>query len=153
MTFFDELGKTLTDKGREAAQKAKEVAEILQLRSQLSSEKSRVNDLYAIIGKAYFESNQEVVEEKFKGLHTDISNALTNIAALEEKIRRLDGNKACPACGAVLDRSAVYCSRCGTSVMQEETPEAPQESTPVEDEIAVVQDVEFEEEIFEDESV
>lgn len=154
MTFFDELGKTLTDMGRDAAQKAKEVAETLQLKSQLSSEKSRVNDLYAIIGKAYFESNQDVVEEKFKGLHTDINNALTNIATLEEKIRQLDGNRTCPVCGGVLDRSAVYCSHCGASVKPVGEAKAPTENTepPVDIEDAVVREVEFEEEIFEDES-
>ena len=30
MAFFDEIGKTLADKSREAAKKAKDVAEILQ---------------------------------------------------------------------------------------------------------------------------
>lgn len=41
MAFFDEIGKTLADKSREAAKKAKDVAEILQLKAQISTEKSK----------------------------------------------------------------------------------------------------------------
>ena len=40
MAFFDEIGKTLADKSREAAKKAKDVAEILQLKAQISTEKT-----------------------------------------------------------------------------------------------------------------
>ena len=32
MTFFDEIGRTLADRGREAAQRAKGVAEVLQMK-------------------------------------------------------------------------------------------------------------------------
>ena len=41
MAFFDEIGKTLADKSREAAKKAKDVAEILQLKAQISTEIAR----------------------------------------------------------------------------------------------------------------
>lgn len=48
--IFDEIGKTLADKSREAAKKAKDVAEILQLKAQISTEKSKTKELYASIG-------------------------------------------------------------------------------------------------------
>jgi hypothetical protein len=41
MTFFDELSRALSDKGKEAAQKAKETAGVLQLKAQIASEKSK----------------------------------------------------------------------------------------------------------------
>ena len=43
-----------SDKSREAAKKAKDVAEILQLKAQISTEKSKTKELYASIGVLYF---------------------------------------------------------------------------------------------------
>lgn len=134
MTFLDEISKTLTDKGREAAQKAKEVAEILQMKSQVSSEKSKVRDLYALIGKTYYKQHQGEVEESFAETFKEIDHVLANVAELEEKIRQLEGSKACPACGAVLNREAAFCSKCGASLVV------------VEQDLTVVEDSAFEEE-------
>ena len=39
MAFFDDLSRTLSDKGKEAAHKAKEAAEVLQVKAQIASEK------------------------------------------------------------------------------------------------------------------
>ena len=52
MAFFEELGKTLSDKGKEAAKKAKDLTEALQLKSQLSAEKEKVNQAYITLGSA-----------------------------------------------------------------------------------------------------
>lgn len=120
MAFLDELGKTITDKGREAAQKAMEVAEILQIKAQVSNEKSKLNQLYAAVGKIYIERYQENAEDAFKDLYTEIHNVLANIRALEEKIRELDGSKLCSTCGASTEREAMYCSKCGSSVAEPE---------------------------------
>ena len=50
MTFFDELSRALSDKGKEAAQKAKETAGVLQLKAQIASEKSKLKELYGAVG-------------------------------------------------------------------------------------------------------
>ena len=57
MAFFEELGKTLSDKGKEAAKKAKDLTEALQLKSQLSAEKEKVNQAYITLGRAYYDSH------------------------------------------------------------------------------------------------
>ena len=113
MAFLDDLGKTLSDKGREAAQMAKEVAELVQLKTQLSAEKSRLRELYGIIGKAYFELHQNEEETEFSGNFTAIRQSVQKIKELERKIGQLDGSKTCSACGAPMDREAAFCSKCG----------------------------------------
>lgn len=140
MALLDEIGKTLTDKGREAAQKAKEMAEVLQMKAQVSSEKSRVKDLYSSIGKVYYEECQKEAPEQYADAFTEIGNVLAGIAELEEKISQLDGSKTCPACKAVLDRDAAFCSKCGVSVAVNS-----QELTVVEEEAFEEQEM-FEEE-------
>ena len=65
MAFFDEIGKTLADKSREAAKKAKDVAEILQLKAQISTEKSKTKELYASIGVLYFKKHRDNENERY----------------------------------------------------------------------------------------
>ncbi len=45
MAFLDDLKKNLTDKGLEAAQKAKDTAEVLQLRVQITGQKNQLEKL------------------------------------------------------------------------------------------------------------
>lgn len=56
--LFEEVGKTIAVTGREAARKAKEVTENVQLKAQLATEKSHLKELYAALGKWYYEKSQ-----------------------------------------------------------------------------------------------
>ena len=42
MAFFDELGKVISDKSKEAANRVKDITGVLQLKSKLSAEKERL---------------------------------------------------------------------------------------------------------------
>ena len=41
MAFFDELGKVISDKSKEAANRVKDITGVLQLKSKLSAEKDK----------------------------------------------------------------------------------------------------------------
>ena len=66
MAFFDELGKAISGKSREAATKVRDLTEILQLKSKLSSEKEKVNKAYINLGKAYYDRHEVSAEEEFR---------------------------------------------------------------------------------------
>ena len=51
MAFFDKLGETLTNKGKDVAKKAKDFAEINSLNSQISTQQSMSQAAHAEIGK------------------------------------------------------------------------------------------------------
>ncbi len=51
MAFFDTLGKTISEKGKEATQKAKVLAETMQLKGQISTEENNIQLAYQEIGK------------------------------------------------------------------------------------------------------
>ena len=114
MAFFDEIGKTLADKSREAAKKAKDVAEILQLKAQISTEKSKTKELYASIGVLYFKK------------HRDNEKTLAHIAELEERVKKLEKAGTCPVCGASVGKNDAFCAKCGAPV-ENEAEEAPEE--------------------------
>ena len=115
--LFEEVGKTIAVTGREAARKAKEVTENVQLRAQLATEKSHLKELYAALGKWYYEKSQGKLAEK--EIHPEeelihgIQSLLVRIAKMEEKLASAEEKQICPACGAKIDKDAVFCSRCG----------------------------------------
>ena len=87
MAFFDEIGKTLADKSREAAKKAKDVAEILQLKAQISTEKSKTKELYASIGVLYFKKHRDDENDEYQMFFPEIEKTLAHIAELEERVK------------------------------------------------------------------
>lgn len=120
MAFFDELSKTLSDKGKEAAQKAKEAAGVLQMKAQIASEKSKLKELYGAVGVLYYKKHRDDEDTEFGDLFREIGNVLTNVAAMEEKVQQLEGAFACPVCKKVMKKDARFCSYCGVALRTEE---------------------------------
>ncbi len=116
MAFFDELGKVLSDKSKEAASKVKDITGVLQLKSKLSAEKEKVNKAYITLGKAYYDRHEASLEEDFPGEFRTIQAGLVKIAALEDEIAELEGTRVCAECGAKVEKDAMFCSRCGASM-------------------------------------
>lgn len=120
MAFLDEIGKTLADKSKEAAQKAKGVAEVLQLKAQISSENSKVKELYGAIGALYFKNNRENPGDDYQMFFPEIEKSLAHIAEMEAKVKDLEGVHCCESCGAPLRKGDAFCSKCGAEVKVEE---------------------------------
>ncbi|MCI8515992.1 MAG: zinc ribbon domain-containing protein [Hungatella sp.] len=119
MAFLDDLSRTLSDKGKEAALKAREAAELLQMKAQIGSEKSKLKELYGAVGVLYYKKHRDDEDNEFGDLFREIGNVLTNVAALEEKVQGLEGSLVCPNCRKVMKRDALYCSHCGTALKSE----------------------------------
>lgn len=125
MAFFDELGKAISGKSREAATKVRDLTEILQLKSKLSSEKEKVNKAYINLGKAYYDRHEASAEEEYQEDFDMIRTGLLKISELEEEIVSLEGTRICAECGAKVEKGAAFCGRCGAQMplKQEETEE------------------------------
>lgn len=120
MTFLDEISKNLTGYGKEAAKKAKDAAQVLQLKAQLRGEKQKINELYAAIGAVYFKNHREDSDDEYKMFFPEIENAMAHIAELEEKISQLDTTEKCSCCGAVVKKGDSFCSKCGAPIQKED---------------------------------
>ena len=121
MAFFDKLGETLTNKGKDVAKKAKDFAEINSLNSQISTQQSMIQATYAEIGKNYYEAHRVDAGDPYADKMQVIDNALAQIAALNAQIRQVKGIKICANCGAEVPAESAFCSACGARVT-EETP-------------------------------
>lgn len=131
MAFLDGLGKTLADLGKDAAQKTKGAVDVLQMKTQINAEKSKLHDLYAAMGQSYYEQHKEEAKEAFSDICDQVEGALDKIKELEEKIKGMDNTVICPVCGASLPKEAVFCSKCGSAVTNTSAGAAQEEETGV----------------------
>ena len=146
MAFFDELGKVISDKSKEAANRVKDITGVLQLKSKLSAEKDKINKAYITLGKAYYDRHEGELEGEFADEFHIIQAGLVKIASLEDEIAELEGTRVCAECGAKVEKNAAFCSRCGAPMdsmaaadaHEPEEPEEMQESIFEEEDDAAV---------------
>lgn len=91
MDFINKVEKTVTAKGQILADKAKEVAEIASLRSQIGTCEEIIKKNYAEIGRLYYETFGEEPQEPFLKQCRAIQNAQKGVQELEQKIKDIKG--------------------------------------------------------------
>ena len=89
MNFLEKVGETITTRGKEVADKAKDMAEIAGLRSQIGTCEEVIRKNYMEIGKLYYEQFKDRENHDFADQCTAISHAQSGIEALEAKIREI----------------------------------------------------------------
>lgn len=85
------MGETISARGKEVTDKAKELAEIANLRSQINTCEEVVKKNYMEIGRLYYEQHGSEPEELYEEQCRAVQNAQTGIADLEEKIKEIKG--------------------------------------------------------------
>lgn len=91
MDFFDKVSGTIAAKGKDVADKAKDLAEIASLRGQINTCEEAIKKNYMEIGKLYYEQFKEAEYNDFVDQCTAITNAKSSMEVLEEKIREIKG--------------------------------------------------------------
>lgn len=89
--FVEKIGETISAKGKEVADKAKELAEITGLKSRISTSEDVIRKSYMEIGKRYYELHGSEPEEEYAEQCGVIRNAQDGIEELEEQIRIIKG--------------------------------------------------------------
>ena len=118
MDFFNNLGKTLSEKSRDAAKKAKDMADIVRINGQISAEEDKVLKSYQAIGKAYYELHRQDEDDPFAGHFMEIEEAEAKIAQYKAEVQKLKGSSVCPSCGAEVKMGTLYCANCGGKLFQ-----------------------------------
>lgn len=80
----------------------------------ISDEEKRINNLYAQIGKQYFELHFEAPEPSLQSFVLEIKEAKIKIEDYSEQVKKLKGIVRCPNCGGDVQYGAPFCSSCGT---------------------------------------
>ena len=91
MDIIEKIADTISGKGKEAADKAKELAEIANLKSQIGTCEEVIKKNYMEIGRIYFELYGDMPEEPFEKACRSIKNAKIGVEDLQSKIKEIKG--------------------------------------------------------------
>ncbi|MCH5344834.1 MAG: hypothetical protein J1E64_12425 [Acetatifactor sp.] len=91
MDYIEKIGDTIVAMGKEATDKAKELAEIASLKSQIGTCEEIIKKNYLEIGKIYFEQYGDMPEAPFEKQCRAINNAKRGVEDIQEKINQRKG--------------------------------------------------------------
>jgi len=142
MAFFDNLSEMISGKGKEAADAAKKMAEIANLKGKISGIETEIKKNYRKIGEAYYEAYKAAeVTCEFEEYVQAIRDAKKTIEELNFKLNELKGELVCKGCGSQIKAGSAYCPNCGTKIEVEYFDEEDEEDSVVEDIIEEVAEV------------
>ena len=125
MRFFEDLSKTISEKGKEAVNKARDLTDVIKLKTQLAGEKNKLNETFQMIGRQYYETYKgKEPDEAFQSAFLSVEASKKRISSLEEEICSMEGCRTCPECGAKLNQEDIFCGKCGAKM-----PEKPYDSS------------------------
>lgn len=140
MDFLNKLGDKISSTSKDVAKKAKEVAEIANLNSQVSSKESTIKSMYVEIGKYVYENLKDDAPAEIAEKFASIDGLMDEIAGIKKAIQELKGVQACSNCGKDVDANAAFCPGCGNKMPEPVVEEVVSEEAPVEVEAAPVED-------------
>lgn len=126
MDFFNDLGKKFTKAARSMQVFTRDSAENTRLTADLRSARGELEQHYAELGRAYYESLGSPEAEIPVEL---IDRVRTTLERIDELIAQRDRRVRCPGCGAVQAPEARFCSNCGRR-MPEDAPEPASDDDP-----------------------
>ena len=91
MDFINKVEETITAKGQRVVDKAKEMAEIASLKSQIGTCEEVIRKNYAEIGRLYCENYGDNPEALFAKQCHAVRNAQNGVQDLEQKIKDIKG--------------------------------------------------------------
>lgn len=120
MAFLDNLSEMISGKGKEAADAAKKVAEIANVKGRINGVETEIKKNYLKLGEAYYEAykNAEVTCE-FEEYVQTIRDAKNAVEELNRKLNELKGDVVCSSCGASVKLGSAFCSNCGSKIETE----------------------------------
>ena len=89
MDFIEKVGNVISEKGREAVDKTRILAEIMSLKSQIATCQEVIKKNYLEIGKLYYEEYRDVEDAPFEKQREAITNARKGEEELQAKDKEL----------------------------------------------------------------
>lgn len=120
MAFFEKVGETLAAKGKNVADKAKEVAEINRLNGLIHTQQNMIEKTYREIGEIVYENRADLEAGDVSGQMEQLDALWKETRRLQREILKVKGLQQCEKCGAEIDRDVAFCPKCGAQVVMRE---------------------------------
>ena len=116
MAFFDQMGQKLSQTGRDAVKKTKDMAEVVKLNNAIAEEQRKIEGNYLQIGKDYYENYADKGDPIFQDCVDGIRRSEAAILEMKSAIQQLKGLLTCPSCGSELPVGTAFCNVCGAKL-------------------------------------
>lgn len=113
MSFFDKLGKTISDTTHTVVEKTKSSTDTIRLNGLINDEEKNINTAYLNMGKKYAELHTDSAEPEFQEFLDAIAASQSKIEEYREQIRRNKHQLICQSCGAEIPEAVLFCTKCG----------------------------------------
>ena len=113
MSFFDKLGKTISDTTHSVVEKTKSSTDTIRLNGLISDEERLINAAYLNMGKKYAELHSGDAEPEFQEFLSAIAASQEKISGYREQIRKNKHLLVCQSCGAEIPETVLFCTKCG----------------------------------------
>lgn len=122
MSFFDEVGKKITDVGQGTIQKTKNMADVAKLNSQITDEEQKIKSSCEQIGRIYVQKYRHNPDPDLEAYVKAVVLSEQKIAESNHLIQSIKGMVACSKCGAMVDKDAAFCPSCGNAMPVKDKP-------------------------------
>lgn len=120
--MFENIGKKISETGKAVGDRTKQVAEAAKLSYKVNEELRAVGELYAELGKAYFDAEGANADGPFFDKCREIAEKLKSAECLKAELNALKGVCICQECGAEIPIENDFCGKCGAKLVKPEPP-------------------------------
>ncbi len=113
MSFFNDLGKKISDTTHNVVEKTKTSTDTMRLNGLINDEERNINGAYLNIGKKYVELHAENAEPEFTEYLSAIIASQKKIEEYREQIRKNKHLLICQSCGEEIPETVLFCTKCG----------------------------------------
>lgn len=113
MSFFDKMGKAISDATSTVVEKTKSSTDTIRLNGQINDEERKIQTAYVNIGKKYVELHKLDAEPEFQEELTAIAESQRKITEYQAQIRKNKHMVLCTNCGAEISETLLHCTSCG----------------------------------------
>ena len=103
MDFFNKLGDSIQNVGKEASKKAKDLSGTVTLNSQIKETETQLERIYKLIGEKYYMAYREEAAERFPEENDELIKLQNKLEEDKKQLRALKGLKVCQNCGAEIN--------------------------------------------------
>lgn len=118
MSFFNDLGKKISQTSQSAVNKTKAMTETSKLNSAINGNMKRIDLAYKEIGRFYCERHMNNPEPEIAEQVKLVAQLNAKIEELQAEIRKINGYINCPNCGQFIKEGDAFCTNCGTRFSQ-----------------------------------
>ncbi len=115
MEIWDDIVKKLTNAADYTIKEAEKLTSTAKLKFSIIDEENRLQSLYAMVGKRYYDSlkDSEEILEEYKAAFAEIKAKYEALEKMYEEQAASKNCNICPGCKSKVANDAAYCSVCG----------------------------------------